>query len=578
MDHRQHPEHQEHRRNRRRRASWPRRVGAVLAGSALALVGVASVASGVAGAATSTPYTAQATGQGAQIDLFGTELTGASATVAVDTAAPSAQAGGSATLTPGLVESESAKVSADGTSQNEPYTCTQGGGTPAGIPVGVDLGLACAEANASLSTSGVPSAGAEGRVTGLDASVTGLLGQILSSGGNTLVNGLEQLLGQLNATPLGTGTASCPSVTSTSGSSGNSPLTGLLSNLGSSGNPLTQVLGSLGLGGSGSNPLAGLTSLLGGIGGSGNPLAGLTNLLGGLGSSTNGGLQFSGSTTSGANPLSGLLGNLIQGLCQTLVNVQRVAQSTTNTVAQTVTVHLGPVSAQVTGSGSGTATANASGSTLDVAILPEVGCDAASLTACVTDPGAYAAPLIEIQVAPASASDTFNGSSWNPSATASLATIDLNIPGFRQQISLAPGQAQTLLAGTPLETVIDLGSTSVQGSSAQAVGATVDLLKGVNGGILLNLGSASVTGGTGPSATPFTRPTNHTQTTSQTSSPPVAPAISASVATSVHTGEWWAGSVPYLAGAAGLGGLLLAWPRLRRSGRLTRLLARSTRR
>ncbi|MFC0081084.1 hypothetical protein ACFFRE_02780 [Aciditerrimonas ferrireducens] len=561
----------------------------VLSGAALGLVGVGAVALPAAHAATTPAYTAQATGQGAQIDLFGTELTGASATVAVDTTAPSVQASGSATLTPGLVEQVSASANADGASKDEPYTCTQGGGTPAGTPVGASLGLACAGASASLSSAGVPSGSAEGRVTGVDASVTGLLGEILSSGGNTLVNGLEQLLGQLNATPLGTGTASCPSVTSSSSGSSGNPLSSLLGSLGSSSNPLTQVLGSLGLGGSGSNPLSGLTGLLGGLGGSGNPLSGLTSgLTGGLGGSLSGsangsgsGLSFTPSSTgSGSStPLSGLLGNLIQGLCQTLVNVQRVASSATNTLTQTVTVHLGPVSANVNGTDSGTATASASGSTADVAILPGVGCDAASLTACVSDPSTYAAPLIEIQVAPASASDSYDGSSWTPSATAALATIDLNIPGFRQQISLAPGQAQTLLAGTPLETVVDLGSTSVQGSSAQAEGASIDLLKGVNGGILLNLGSASVTGGTGTATPPKTSPgggSSSTGVTSQVTTSPTGAQVTS--ATSVHTGAWWAGSLPYLAGAAGLGGLLLGWPRLRRSGRLARLLARSARR
>jgi hypothetical protein len=513
------------------RAGWPRRTLVALSGAALGLVGVASVALPAARAASTPVYTAQATGQGAQIDLFGTELTGASASVAVDATAPLVRASGSATLTPGLVEQESASANADGASKDEPSTCTQGGGTPAGTPVGASLGLACAQASASLSSSGVPSGSATGRVTGVDASVTGLLGQILSSGGNTLVHGLEQLLAQLDATPLGAGSASCPSVTSSSSRSSGNPLGGLLGSLGSFSNPLTLVLGSLGLGGSGSNPL------------------------------------------------SGLLGNLIQGLCQALVNVQRVASSAMSTLAPTVTVHLGPVTAKVNGTDAGTATASARGSTAEVAILPGVGCDAASLTACASHPSADAAPLIEIQVAPASAADSFDGSRWTPSATAALATIDLNIPGFRQQISLAPGQAQTLLAGTPLETVVDLGSTSVQGPGAQAEGASIDLLKGVNGGILLNLGSASVTGGAGTATSPTTSPGGGGSSPGGTSQVTTGPAgAQVTSATSVHTGAWWAGSLPYLAGAAGLGGLLLGWPRLRSRCRLVRLLARSARR
>lgn len=534
----------------RHRALTLARVGTVarlgaIAAVALTMLGVAT--GGLAGAATPT-YTASATSTGAEINLFGTEITGGKATVAVDTAAPSVTAEGNGTLTPGLVEDQKASVTADGQSQSKPQACAQGGGTPSGTPVSISLGLACASASASLSGSGLPSGSASGELAELDVNAAGLLNQIIQGGANQLFTALQGVLGQLN-TSLGTGTASCPSAAgSSSGSSspasaltsvlstsqGTSALSGLLGTVGSSGSPLSSLLGVLGLGsGSGTNPLGSLAG---------------------------------GSTASGSS--TGVLGNLLEGVCQTLTNIETVVKSAN--APNTLVVKLGPATASIVGTAPDAATATAQGATLDVQILPGVGCTG-TLAQCISDPAAYAAPLVEIKVADAKSTDTFNGTSWTPTGTGSVAQIDLNIPGFDQSISLAAGQSQNLLAGTPLATVIDLGSASTTGSTSTANGATLDLLKGVNGGILVNLGSSTTTGTPGAVTT----------AASSGSSGPTPPVLKASIGaaspTAVHTGEFWAGSLPVLATLGSLGGLLIVWPRLRRTSAVARLLARARR-
>ncbi len=278
-----------------------------------------------------------------------------------------------------------------------------------------------------------------------------------------------------------------------------------------------------------------------------------------------GGSQLANGLTQVLNQVNGSplgstpLGQLTQGVQQAVNNLQAVVAQTP--APETVTVALGPATASIR-SADGSATATSAGQTADIRILPGVGSIGPNLT------GGTPAPLVEIQLAPASATSVFNGSAWTPSDHASVAVVSLNIPGFNQTIDLSPGQSQDLLAGTPLETVIDLGSATTTGSTAQADGATIDLLKGVQGGILLDLGSATSTGtlnapapavaASGGGSAPTTVPP-----TAEPSVP--APAtLAAASPTSVHTGEWWAGSTPILAVMAAAGGALLLLPRLRR--------------
>jgi len=278
---------------------------------------------------------------------------------------------------------------------------------------------------------------------------------------------------------------------------------------------------------------------------------GANQLLNGLSS----GLAQAGSQ-AGNNPV----GNLLSGLGQAITNLE--TQVALPNPPDTLDVDLGPASASVTSSPGPNATVTAKGETLDVKILPGVG-----------DSGK---PLVEIEIAPASATNTMTAGVWGtPASHGSIATISINIPGAVQVIDLSTGQGPlTILQGTPLETTITLGSASVNGQSATATGASVNLLKGVQGGIQVNLGTSSVT----PTAGPVTTPTSGTvpPTTQAPASP--APALAAATSpTAIHTGEWWAGSLPLVGVLAAVGGGLVAWPRIRKLSLVAKLLTRAHR-
>lgn len=519
----------------------------MLAVAGFALLGYAEP--GTASAATTT-YAVQAKSAGLVVNVFGTQLTGGSATAAVNSATPSATAEGVGVLTPGLVEDQKASATAPGSSDSKQKACQQEGSLPSSSPVGVELGLACSSASASITSGGLPSASAMGQIAGLDVNVSGVLNQILSSGGDQLFSGIQQVLGQLNGSPLGSGTTACPASGSTAGSTA-TPASG------------SSASASTGSGGA-ATPSQALSSLAGTASVPNSPL---NQLLGSLGLA---------SSPAASSP--GPLGNLLQGLCQTLTNIETVVKGANP--PSTLVVDLGPASASATGTSSDSAEASAKGATAEVQVLPGVGCDASSLIACESDPSAYAVPLIDITVAPAVASDSFTGSKWTPSSKAALVTVALNIPGDAQTISVGPGQSLDLLSGTPLETVIDLGSASTSGSTGTANGATLDLAKGVNGGILLDLGSSTVSDA--QTVAPATVQAAHSSPPAATppaatpaAAPPAAPTLA--TPTLVHTGAWWSGSLPYLGGAGALGGGLLGWPRLRRAKGL-RFLVRAARR
>jgi hypothetical protein len=521
--------------------------------SAPALLGLALlgyVAPGTAGASPAT-YTAQAKSAGLVINLFGTQLTGGTATASVDSSAPSATGEGVGVLTPGLIEDQKASAGAANQTDNLAKACQQGGSLPASSPISVTLGLACSSAAASISGGGVPSAAATGEIAGLDVNVSGVLNQIISSGGDQLISGIQQVLAQVNGTPLGDGTPVCPDLTS----SGSSTSTGSTSTSSSSSSS-----------GSTTNASSALSALATTASVPGSPL---NQVLGSLGLGT-----------STAASSSGPLGTLLDGLCQTLTNIENVVKGANP--PSTLVVDIGPASASVIGTAADTAQAIGKGATAEVQVLPGVGCDASSLAACITNPSAYAVPLIDITVAPAEAIDNFDGNKWTPSTNTALVTVALNIPGDVQTITVGPGQSLDLLSGTPLETVIDLGSASTSGWAGTANGATLDLAKGVNGGILLDLGSSSITGGDSPAtaAAPPTpnKPTTPARVAKETSAAPPAIAPAGPSPTLVHTGAWWSGSMPYLGGLAVLGGGLLGWPKLRRTSKALGTLLRAARR
>jgi hypothetical protein len=118
---------------------------------------------------------------------------------------------------------------------------------------------------------------------------------------------------------------------------------------------------------------------------------------------------------------------------------------------------------------------------------------------------------------------------------------------------------------------LHLASASVSGSGVTGSGAQIELLptQGPGGTPVVNINTAGIA--TSPTGT-------LASSTSPASSPTVPPAVqpvlqAAQSPTAVHTGEWFAGSLPFLAGLAALGGGLLGWERIRRIPLVARLVS-----
>jgi hypothetical protein len=287
------------------------------------------------------------------------------------------------------------------------------------------------------------------------------------------------------------------------------------------------------------------------------------------------------SSVSGSSPEPA--SSLFAGIKQALQNLYDVV---TKNLDPTVTIDVGQAKSSAS-TASGTLDSTAQGSTLDIAVLPGVGCAAPAgettqptLAQCAADSLSsnpqYAAPLIEIVLSPAQSSASYQSGAWSSSGQGSLATIDVNIPGDQHTISLAPDVDQTILSGTPLQTTIDLGSAqtnhSVSGASSAAQGADINLLESstfpggssTQGAVSADLGSTDATAGSGPVATAAPLP-------------PVPATASVSSPTAVHTGEWWSGSMPLIAAFVLIGAALLGWPRLRRWHRAASVVSKADR-
>jgi hypothetical protein len=276
------------------------------------------------------------------------------------------------------------------------------------------------------------------------------------------------------------------------------------------------------------------------------------------------------------------LAPLCAGLSQAVTNLQNTVEASGSAGQPDVVVKLGPATATVadaggTGSGAFPVTATAEGESADIQVLPGVGSVAATFANGALSGTLSGAPLIEVKVAPATATSTFDGSKWTTTSHSSVATIVLNIPGDVQTIDLtAPGQCQEIAAGTPLDSTVCLSAASTSGgagspAAAQADSVRADLLTQLPGapghGIQLNLGDVTSTGTGTPATNPATTPAG-------TPAPAVPATLSASPPTAVHTGEWWSGSLPLLATGGGIGALLIGWPRVRRMRAVARMIAR----
>ena len=262
------------------------------------------------------------------------------------------------------------------------------------------------------------------------------------------------------------------------------------------------------------------------------------------------------------------VGQLCAGVSQAVTNLQNVVQSAGSASQPDIIVKLGTAVSSVANAGSGGSgayplKANAEGDSADIQLLPGVGSVGATFVNGALTGVLSGAPLVEVKVLPATASSTFDGTSWSSTAHSSVAIISLNIPGDVQTIDLnIPGQCQEFAAGTPLDSTVCLtaASTAANGA-AQAHSVKAQLFSALPGapgqGLQVDLGDVSTNGinaATAPSGSPPSQ-----------APPPVVPAqVTATSPTAVHTGEWWSGSLPVVAGVAGLGLLLIGWPKLRR--------------
>lgn len=228
---------------------------------------------------------------------------------------------------------------------------------------------------------------------------------------------------------------------------------------------------------------------------------------------------------------------------------------------QTITIAVGPAgSASRLDNGRYTTTALAKGSI--ITIMPGAG------------PGGAA--LARIVVGGASATASIEGGKPAASDVPALVSVEVDTAATGpKSYSVVPGQSLTILAGTPLQSTIEVGSGSVStapsgAETARASAVTIRLAEGLgaspatayNGGLSLALASAQAT-----SAAP--RPVLISRkTTKKKAAPPATPPAAAPPvvpnATTPHTGLPWAGGAPLMAGGALAGGSLLSWPWLKR--------------
>lgn len=201
--------------------------------------------------------------------------------------------------------------------------------------------------------------------------------------------------------------------------------------------------------------------------------------------------QLNAVTTPIGSTLDGLLTQVCTNLSQTCsatTTVQDLVTSVLNT--QTLGVEVGPSASSVTTEASKvTSTASAAGAVVKLLPLPVVSGVASS------------DPVATITVGEAKASavyDRSNGTS-TPTVTPALVHVHFNTAltsGTQlQDITVAPGQDVTILAGTPLESRIVVASGSTPKNADGSVGAVADgvrleLLKGLNGGVTLGLAHA----------------------------------------------------------------------------------------
>lgn len=315
---------------------------------------------------------------------------------------------------------------------------------------------------------------------------------------------------------------------------------------------LPAIPGVPGLGSLGGSSKSGLPSLPGLPSLGSVPVVG--SLLGGSSSKS----KSKGGGSASSSPLSPVL-SALEGVFGKLpklpggISLSSLINMITNSKAsQLLDISLGPAESSVTShDGAGVAQSSAQGAV--ISLLPGAGLDGA--------------PLLKIVVGAATVKSVVGGAAGRSYSLDNPALVTIQISSIlgSKTISLAPGQSETLLAGTPLASTIAAGygttATAPNGTeSSRANGVTLDLLQGADQGVDLQLATPSA------SATPnvVAVPPRKGKPV-PTPVPPTTPGqIAVPGATTPHTGLAWAGATPYLVGTGLLGLALFTLPRLRR--------------
>jgi hypothetical protein len=255
------------------------------------------------------------------------------------------------------------------------------------------------------------------------------------------------------------------------------------------------------------------------------PLADIIDLRVACGSSKSGlknGLPFTTNTGKLAHlgvtlPVGAVLGALPAGplvddLTQTLGPVldlapKEVRDAVENVVdivddvaeTEALAIELAPSVSKVARKGSALqVSSDAAGALIGVLGIPEAHVDGTNVSAS-SDPLKNGLLIIEVGRAQASAGIDTKTAIASAAASPALVTVkvrDITKPEPTYvEVSVAPGETVTVLAGTPAESTITAADSTVEesGNSAKAVADAVrlHLLKGVNGGVVLGLGRAT---------------------------------------------------------------------------------------
>lgn len=329
-------------------------IGAAAAALAATVAGFA-LAAGPAGAA-APAYSLKASGTALKISLGGTSLTGGTATASAGSSA-NPTASGAGEVTPAIVGSQEATVTAPGTSQTLAKTCAQPSVPfPAPFSSLIALGVGCSSAAASEASTGLPSANATGLMATLGLSPSASALPLPITVKSTVGTALGKILGTLPTTL--TKTTPLNTVLSAVAKAAGSTLTFLVkATLGSASSSVSATTS----GATAKSAVAGSTiSLLGGVGISGKPL--LTVTVGGANATVSVDRATGQVTASDTPAVVTVTLNSPVGGTQSFSLAPGVSQTFLSGTPLATTISLGSGTAT---SGSGKGSATASGANID---------------------------------------------------------------------------------------------------------------------------------------------------------------------------------------------------------------------